>query len=239
MADGLTARLRKTFRGGPTFDFALELPPAGGLVAVLFGPSGAGKTTLLRCIAGLERPDEGLVALGDATWLDSARGIDLPPQDRHLGFLFQEYALFPHLTVARNVTYGLSRLSTAEREERLRSLLTLFGLAELGSRYPAQLSGGQKQRVALARALATRPRLLLLDEPLSALDEPLRVPLREELRRLLVSSGIPSLLVTHDRADALALGDCMAVIAEGRVRRVGDVREVLNDLAGVAGDALD
>ncbi len=234
MADGLTVRIRKSFRGGPAFDFALDLPPAGGLVTVLFGPSGAGKTTLLRCVAGLERPDEGLVALGDTAWFDSARGVDLPPQDRRLGFLFQEYALFPHLTVAGNVTYGLARSAVAEREHRLKTLLSLFSLDGLGARFPAQLSGGQRQRVALARALAGQPRLLLLDEPLSALDEPLRIPLREELRENLVSSGVPSLVVTHDRADALALGDRMATVVDGSIRSVGSVRETLGESAGDA-----
>ncbi len=227
MADGLTVRIRKTFRGGPAFDFALELPPAGGLVTVLLGPSGAGKTTLLRCVAGLERPDEGLVALGDTTWFDSVRGVDLPPQDRRLGFLFQEYALFPHLTLGANVVYGLAGAPKEEREKRLLSLLALFGLNGLEARYPAEISGGQRQRVALARALASRPRLLLLDEPLSALDEPLRVPIREELRRHLVSSGIPTLLVTHDRSDARALGDRIATIVDGGVQRIGSVSDVL------------
>ena len=229
MADGLTIRVRKTFRGGPAFDFALELPPAGGLVTVLLGPSGAGKTTLLRCVAGLERPDDGLVALGDNTWFDSARGVNLPPQDRRLGFLFQEYALFPHLTVAGNVTYGLACTPKMEREDRVRSLLSLFSLDGLRARFPAQLSGGQRQRVALARALAGQPRLLLLDEPLSALDEALRIPLREELRGHLVAAGVPALLVTHDRSDARTIGDRIATIVDGRVRNVGNVRDVLRD----------
>ena len=229
MADGLTVRLRKSFRGGPAFDFAMELPPAGGLVTVILGPSGAGKTTLLRCVAGLDRPDDGLVALGDITWFDSARGVDLPPQDRRLGFLFQEYALFPHLTVAGNVTYGLARTPRAEREDRVRSRLSRFSLDGLGARFPAQLSGGQRQRVALARALAGQPRLLLLDEPLSALDEALRIPLREELRGHLVAAGVPALLVTHDRSDARTLGDRIATIVDGRVRNVGSVRDVLRN----------
>jgi molybdate transport system ATP-binding protein len=195
-------------------------------VTVLFGPSGGGKTTVLRCLAGLDRPDLGFVRFGGEVWSYASSRAWVPPQRRGVGYLSQDYALFPHLSVAGNVAYGLGDLRRAERAERVAEMLTLFGLAGLEGRYPAQLSGGQQQRVALARALARRPRLLLLDEPLSALDAPTRGQLRRELRRLLAGAGVPALLVTHDRLEALALGDAAAVLTRGEVRQCGPVAEV-------------
>ncbi len=200
-------------------------------MTVLFGPSGAGKTTILRCIAGLDRPDAGEIRFGEETWFDAEAGIVAPPQRRGVGLLFQEYALFPHLTIAANVGYGLSALGRHERTERVREVAELLRIEDLLERRPGQISGGQRQRVALARALAPRPRLLLLDEPLSALDAPTREGLRGELRRLLESAAIPTLLVTHDRVEALALGDRMAVMAEGCLRQVGTVQEVFSSPA--------
>ena len=210
---------RKRLPGGFQLDASLRIPLGEAPVTVLFGPSGAGKTTLLRLVAGLDRPDQGIIAMGSATWFDSARGIDVPPQRRRAAFLFQEYALFPHLTVARNVAY-------AARPSDGAALLARFGLADLARRSPAALSGGQQQRVALVRALAANPALLLLDEPLSALDAPTRARTRQELRRLLVESGVRSLVVTHDRTEAIALGDWMAVVIDGRIRQMGPVQEV-------------
>src|SRR5205823_4699837 len=144
--------------------------------------SGSGKSTALRCLAGLERPDRGTIRFGDEIWFDSARGIFLPPQRRRIGYLFQDYALFPHLRVAQNIAYGLAKFA---RQQRIEEITALLGLSGLEDRYPKQLSGGQQQRVALARALVCRPRLLLLDEPLSALDAPTREHLRRQLRRWL------------------------------------------------------
>jgi molybdate transport system ATP-binding protein len=233
MATALLADFAKRFAGGPTIAAALELPADGPPVTVLFGPSGAGKTTVLRCLAGLERPDRGRIACGTAIWFDAERGTNLPPQARRVGLLLQEHALFPHLSVAANVGFGLARGPRQEREARVAGLLARVGLAELAGRRPGQLSGGQKQRVALARALAPEPRLLLLDEPLSALDAPTREPLRGELRRLLTQAGISTLLVTHDRLDALALGDRMAVVSDGRIRQVGPIDEVFRRPADV------
>ncbi len=208
-----------------TVDAELELPLDQARVTVLFGPSGAGKTTLLRVLAGLERPDSGQIAFRGEVWLDSARGILLPPQTRRAGFLFQEYALFPHLTVLQNVAYASDTMRAGE-------LLQRFGMSELASRKPREISGGQQQRVALVRALAARPSLLLLDEPLSALDAVTRLKTRHELRRMLLESGIPSIVVTHDRAEAIALGDWLAVMVDGRIRQAGPLQEVFRRPAG-------
>lgn len=202
----------------------LQLPLTGPPVTVLFGPSGAGKTTLLRCLAGLERPDEGRIEVAGQLWDD--RRVHLPARRRRVGYLFQDHALFPHLSVAGNVGYGLRRLPRRQRSARVAEALATAGASHLAGRPVRQLSGGEAQRVALARALAPRPQLLLLDEPLSALDTPTRVRLRGELRRALVTAGVPALVVTHDRAEALALGDRMVVLIDGRVHQVGELAEV-------------
>jgi molybdate transport system ATP-binding protein len=226
VARTLTFELERRFRGGPTIRAAAALRLDDGLVTVLFGPSGSGKTTVLRLLAGLDRPDAGELRLDGERWFDRAAGVFVPPQRRGVGYLFQEYALFPHLTVARNVAYGLAGLARGEREARVGELAARLRIEDLLARRPAELSGGQRQRVALARALAPRPRLLLLDEPLSALDAPTRDALRGELRALLEASRVPAIVVTHDRTEALALGDRMIVLAEGAVRQVGPVDEV-------------
>jgi molybdate transport system ATP-binding protein len=226
VADGLVADFERRFAAGPAVACRLEAPAASG-VSVLFGASGAGKTTILRALAGLERPDHGTIAFDAETWCDAAVGLHLPPQQRRVGFLAQDYALFPHLSVADNVGYGLDG-AAAERRRRVAELVERFQLAGLEGRRPGELSGGQRQRVALARALARQPRLLLLDEPLSALDAPTREALRLELRRQLAALRIPTLLVTHDRGEALALGDRLAVVAGGRVRQAGPIAEVFS-----------
>jgi molybdate transport system ATP-binding protein len=168
----------------------------------------------------------GAIRFRDEVWLDTARGVAVAPQRRQIGYLFQDFALFPHLTVRENLLYGISHLDRAAREARLKELSGLLGIAALIDRYPRTLSGGEQQRVALARALAPSPRLLLLDEPLSALDAPTRERLRRELGRLLRKVGVPALVVTHDRTEALALGDCLVVMEGGRVRQTGSVQEV-------------
>jgi len=202
------------------------IDPAG--ITVLFGPSGSGKTTLLRCLAGLERPDDGRIRLGDTVWFDAATGRHVAPQRRRIGFLFQDYALFPHRTVAGNIAFGLAHLSRAERSRRVAELLALFELEGLADRYPHELSGGQQQRVALARALAPRPHLLLLDEPLSALDGPTRDVLRRKLRRWLQALNIPAVIVTHDWLEASTLGEQVLVLDGGRVLQQGPVAEVFS-----------
>ncbi|HLK68108.1 MAG TPA: ABC transporter ATP-binding protein [Bryobacteraceae bacterium] len=219
MSTELICRCAKRFRSGFGIDAELQIPMDRSPVTILFGPSGSGKTSVLRLLAGLERPDTGLIAFRGRDWFDAGRGIDLPPQQRRAAFLFQDYALFPHLTVAANVAY-------AARPERSRELLKAFGLADLATRKPRAISGGQQQRVALARALASDPALLLLDEPLSALDAPTRTWMRYELRRMLQTGRVPALVVTHDRMEALALGDWMSVIVDGRIRQTGPIQEI-------------
>lgn len=216
MADALLIDIERRFPGGPSVRARLE-PLIPGTVTVLFGPSGAGKSTILRCIAGLERPDGGAIRCGGRTWSDSR--TFLPPQARGVGFLFQDYALFPHLTVAQNIGFGVR--DRMMRDTAVASMLSRFGLGELARRRPHQISGGQAQRVALARALAPNPSVLLLDEPLSALDIATRMDLRRDLRSLLRDLDVPSLVVTHDRTEALALGDRLVLLAAGEVLQDG------------------
>ena len=219
MANELSCNCRRRLASGFELHAELRLPLDESPVTVLFGPSGAGKTTLLRLLAGLDRPDDGAITFRDSIWYDGRRAICLPPQQRRAVFLFQEGALFPHLTVAANVEY-------AARGETARKVMDVFGLADLADRFPRALSGGQQQRVAVARALAAEPALLLLDEPLSALDAAARGRMRQELRRMLLSGGVPSIVVTHDRMEAVALGDWMAVMVDGRIRQAGPVEDV-------------
>ncbi len=193
-----------------------------GEMLCILGPSGCGKTTLLRCVAGLERPDSGRLIF------DGADITPVPPQKRHFGFMFQNYALFPNLNVAANVAYGLRgpKWTPARRRERTRDLLALVSLAGYAEQYPAQLSGGQQQRVALARALALAPALLLLDEPLSALDAQVRSQLREELRLILRQVEITAILVTHDQQEALTLADRIVVMRDGRIEQIAGPEEL-------------
>jgi molybdate transport system ATP-binding protein len=213
----LHARFVRRFVDGPTIQVRdLKIPDRAG-VTVLFGPSGSGKTTTLRCLAGLERPDEGRITFGTETWFDARTRHCLASRLRNVGFVPQDYALFPHLTVEHNIGYGLHELPPVERRRRIAEAITWLALQELERRLPRELSGGQQQRVALARAVVRRPRLLLLDEPLSALDAPTRQRIRGELRDLLHRFEIPTLLVTHDRDDASVLGDDWIVFDGGRM----------------------
>ena len=234
MSSQLEARFEKRFSGGPVILADLHRPTDHFSITVLFGPSGCGKTTTLRCLAGLERPEQGRIRFGATTWFDAAAGVFLSPQRRGIGYLFQDYALFPHQTVARNIAYGLRGLSGAERQRRVAETLDLFQLKGLEDRYPNQVSGGQQQRVALARVLVRRPQLLLLDEPLSALDDPTREQLRPELRRLLAEFAIPVILVTHDRIEAIALADHLLVLDQGRVLQQGTAPEIFARPANLA-----
>jgi molybdate transport system ATP-binding protein len=204
----------------PLRSFALELGlRVGRETFALVGPSGAGKTSVLRAVAGLARPSEGRIAIGERVLFDAAHGVDLPPEERSVGFVFQDYALFPHMTVEQNVAYG--------GRARVRDLLDRFRIAHLARARPGQLSGGERQRVGLARALAREPSVLLLDEPLSALDPHTRATLRIELREILDALDLPVLLVTHDFHDAAVLADRVAALVDGRVRQAGTPSELI------------
>lgn len=222
---GTTIRLqgcRKAFADGTVAVQDLHLTIEAGETLAILGPSGCGKTTTLRLIAGLERPDAGQVFFGD-------RNVtQVPIERRDVGMVFQNYALFPNLNVADNIVYGLKvrGMPVAERNKRCAELLELVGLQEHGKRSIHELSGGQRQRVALARALAPRPRVLLLDEPLAALDAQLRERLRSELDQLLRGLGITSVFVTHDQGEAMALGDRILVMEQGRIAQLATPREI-------------
>ena len=220
----------------------LDLDVPAGDITVLLGPSGCGKTTTLRMVAGFERPDTGSVAIGGTTVAGPGAGSWVPPERRQIGMVFQQLALFPHLDVAANVGYGLRGLDRRDRQARVAELLALVGLGGYEARYADQLSGGQAQRVALARALAPRPQVVLLDEPFSSLDVSLRADLRTEVRRILKSEGVTTLLVTHDQDEALSLGDQVAVMLDGRLAQAGAPEAVYRrpetpDVAAFLGDA--
>ena len=208
------------------FTLGVELTVPAGRCLAIVGPSGAGKSTLLRAIAGLHRPDAGRVKLGADVWLDVYAGVDLPPEDRGCGFVFQDYALFPHLSAWRNVACGLAGIPRAERERRARAALGSLGVGQLAESPPTELSGGERQRVALARALARDPAVLLLDEPLSALDSRTAASAARELAATLARAQVPTVLVTHDFAQAALLADEVAVIDRGRIVQRGTAGEL-------------
>ncbi|HLH54872.1 MAG TPA: molybdenum ABC transporter ATP-binding protein [Verrucomicrobiae bacterium] len=234
MTEDLDASFVRSFRSGWRIQLE-ELRTSGpASVTVLFGASGSGKSTVLRCVSGLERPDEGYIRFGNETWFDGKQGSHVSPQRRHVGLVPQDYALFPHLSVTQNIGYALAGLSRSERAGRVAETMRWLALDGLEDRRPAELSGGERQRVALARALISKPRLLLLDEPLSALDAPTRQRLTRDLRRLLKQLGIPTLLVTHERNEALALGDQLVVLERGRIVQRGPVHTVFSRPSSLA-----
>jgi molybdate transport system ATP-binding protein len=269
-AAALAVDVAQDFASGFSVRASLQVDLRPGSMLVLFGPSGAGKTTILRQIAGLERPDRGVISYGGEVWCDTARQYFRPPQARRVGVVFQEPTLFPHLTVRDNIRYGVPSGSGGGQGRGwsgarppsgwgqggarppsgwgqggdrppsdpvagvgVAEIARTLGIADLEKRYPRALSGGEAQRVALARALAPSPRLLLLDEPLAALDHPTRVRLRRDVRTLLQTLGIPAILVTHDRTEALAMGDAVAVVIGGRVRQHGPIADVFSRPADV------
>jgi putative spermidine/putrescine transport system ATP-binding protein len=223
-AAGATVEFRGLHRrfGATVALEGLDLSARPGELLALLGPSGCGKTTALRMLAGFEHPDAGEVLV------DGEDITGVPAHRRGTGMVFQSYSLFPHLTAAENVAFGLKMRSTgrAERQRRAAELLDLVGLGQLAERFPHEMSGGQQQRVALARALALQPRVLLLDEPLSALDAKVRLTLREEIRRLQQSLGITTLFVTHDQEEALSIADRVAVLRAGRLEQVAEPAEL-------------
>jgi molybdate transport system ATP-binding protein len=224
----LRARIAKRLAapGSPAFDLQAEIAVSGGFT-ILFGPSGAGKSTLLDCIAGLLRPDQGHIHVNDQVLFDRALGIDVPPSERSIAYVFQRAVLFPHLSVEENVNYGLAHLRADEREHRVAHILEVFRIAALRRRMPREISGGEQQRVALARSLVTEPRVLLLDEPLSALDAKIKRKILDDLLAWNNVRPIPILYVTHSHAESLALGGRMIRLNEGRVVAEGTPAEVL------------
>ena len=196
-----------------------------GTLAVVFGPSGAGKTTLLRILAGLTKPDSGIIRSGDTTWYDSERGINVPPQQRSIGFMFQDYALFPNMTVEENILFG----GDGKDRAYAGSLLETLQLTEFAKRKPMHLSGGQKQRVALARALAHKPQVLLLDEPLSALDAAMRERLQGEIAHIHRLYGGTTLLVSHDLNEVFRLAHNVVCLEHGKITANGDPKQVFSD----------
>ena len=226
----LSVRIRKSFAvtGGARSSFALdvEFTVSPGFT-ILFGSSGAGKTTLLDCIAGLQTPDAGRIAIAADALFDQATGLDLPPNRRSVGYLLQSLALFPHMTVRQNVQYGLHGVASAEREARSREVLESFRIAALAARRPAEISGGERQRVALARTLVLQPRALLLDEPLTALDAPVKSQIIADLRAWNDRHVIPILYVTHQREEVFSLGERVLVMESGSIVAQGSPHDVL------------
>ena len=209
-------------RSGFSLDVAFDVPPG---ITVLSGPSGSGKSTTLAAIAGLIRPQSGLIALGSRAWFDAAARIDLPVHERRVAYVFQSSALFPHRTAVHNVTYGMDRrLSRDARRDRALALLARFHVAHLADRKPPTFSGGEAQRVALARALGMSPRVILLDEPFSALDAELRKALQKDLLGIAKDLAVPVLLVTHETADAAALAKQTVLIEAGRTAALSPVK---------------
>lgn len=206
----------------------LSLTVEHGEFLVLLGPSGCGKTTTMRCVAGLEQADGGVLRIGDQVVSDPANGRHLPPEQRKIGMVFQSYAIWPHMTVAENISFGMriGGWSRSDMEARLKEVLDLTGLTTFRDRPASALSGGQMQRVAIARSLATRPALILFDEPLSNLDLKLREYLRAELKRVQRQTGITSIYVTHDQTEALALGDRIVVMNKGKIVQVGSPEDI-------------
>jgi molybdate transport system ATP-binding protein len=223
---GLLARVQKRY---PTErEFVLEVDfaaPAG--FTILFGASGSGKTTLLDCVAGLTNPDSGAITVGTKKFFDSQAHVSAPVPERNAGYVFQDLALFPHLTVEKNVAYGLNRSLHAERQRRVHSVLDAFHIRELGTRRPSEISGGERQRVALARSLVTDPCILLLDEPLAALDSPTKAHILDDLREWNREHQIPILYVTHSREEVFALGERVLVLQRGRILAQGSPHEVM------------
>lgn len=196
----------------------------GEFISIL-GKSGSGKSTILRLIAGLEVPAGGSILINEQVMASSTQFVQ--PEKRGIGFVFQDYALFPHMTVANNVKYGLKKMSRKEKDHRLKEVLELVGLSDYAKRYPHELSGGQQQRVALARAIAPNPSLILFDEPFSNLDADLQIQIRSDLREIIKKAGVTSIFVTHDQSDARALADRIIIMEDGKVKQTGSACELV------------
>lgn len=220
-------RLERSHPGSPPFvlEVSMQVPPG---ITILFGPSGAGKSTVLDCIAGLQRPDVGRIAAGDEVLFDSDGGVNCPPQSRRIAYVFQTLALFPHLTAEQNVAYGLNHLPAKERSSRVAGILEAFRVNKLRARKPGEISGGERQRIALARSLVTNPCVLLLDEPLTGLDAPLKEAIIDDLHSWNAAESIPILYVTHSREEVDALGERVIAMDHGRIMGAGTPIEVLD-----------
>ena len=225
----LAAHIRKELRSASAPPFVLDVnTEVSAGITILFGPSGAGKSTLLDCVAGLTRPDAGRIALDGDALFDSASGIELPPQERRIAYVFQTLALFPHLSAEENVAYGLLDLPVPERERRVAEILGAFRVEKLRKQKPGDISGGEKQRIALARSLVAEPRMLLLDEPLTGLEAELKSAIVDDLRAWNAANGIPILYVTHSREEVDALGERVIALENGRVVSTGAPMDVLD-----------
>ncbi len=220
--------LQYRFPKGGMLTASLSILSDSSSIAVILGPSGSGKTTLLHCLAGVQKPDSGYILTGGTTYFDSEKNIDFPARDRSIGLLFQDAPLFPHLSVSKNMTYGLKEESASDLKSIVGEWCKRFGLSEKADRHPDELSGGERQRVALAQTLAPKPSLLLLDEPLSALDPVTRTDIRKKLRDWLIHEKRSALIVTHDLAEALALSDYLIIMSEGCILQHGDPMEIFS-----------
>lgn len=236
----LLKNVTKLFNGNVKAVYDLSMEVKKGEFFSLLGPSGCGKTTTLRLIAGLDKPDEGVISVGEK--VVSAGGVWVAPEKRGVGIVFQDYALFPHMTVFKNIAFGLTNCNKKELKQKVMEMLELVGLSDMAERYPHEISGGQQQRVALARALAPFPKVMLLDEPFSNLDADLRVELRIETKRILKEKGITTILVTHDQEEAFSLSDRVGVLNSGRLEQAGTPSEIYHQpvshfVAGFVGKA--
>jgi iron(III) transport system ATP-binding protein len=222
--------LRKVFATGRPAVDDVSFRVAAGEIVVLLGPSGCGKTTTLRCVAGLETPTGGVIAIGGGVVSAPERNVLVPPRQRNVGMVFQSYAVWPHMTVRQNVAYPLKqrKVTRAEIDRKVAEVLDIVGLGEYAARPVTALSGGQMQRVALARSLVYQPQLLLLDEPLSNLDAKLRLRLRDDLRRIIKQTGVTALYVTHDQSEAVVLGDRIGVMRNGKLLQLASAEELYN-----------
>jgi molybdate transport system ATP-binding protein len=223
-ASALSVSIRRQVSPAFLLDVEFSAPPG---ITILFGSSGSGKTAILDCIAGLAKPDAGRITVGSSVLFDSATNRYVPPEKRNIGYVLQDLALFPHLSVEKNVQYGLARLSKEQRQDRTEAILQSFRIAPLRSRRPAEISGGERQRVALARSLVTNPCVLLLDEPLTGLDAPSKSRIIDDLRGWNQQHRIPIVYVTHTREEVFALGDRVVVLDNGKVIAIGTPHEVM------------